>query len=188
MAAEVLTTEPIELVVGTAVAWERAFDGWLPAEGTVSYAFQLRNGGAGGFTKNATTSGDLFRLALDPADTTGKTAGAWTWTAKIAAGGVDYFLDAGAITFRANPFEGAVDERTSWETIRDNIRTAIVNEDNSLVASYSFDNLSLAKASKAELFDALAFAEEMVEQEANALAADRGESPSTRSTIRMEFP
>ena len=189
MAAEVLTAEPAELTVGTEISWTRGFAGWLPAEGTVSYAFQPRAGTLGGFLKTATDNGDgLFAVTLDPADTTLLVAGAWQWTAKIQAAGVDFFLDSRPITFNANPFEAAVDLRTSWEKIRDDIRTALESDSNAIVASYSVDNRSLAKASRAELFDALAYAEDMIELEANQRAADLGETLPSRTTIRMEFP
>lgn len=189
MAPSDLYAEPTELYVGTAVAWRRSFADWTPADGAVSYAFQPRNGGAGGFTKAATDPGDgSFRVALETADTAGKSAGSWSWVAKIVVGAEEFFLDSGDLEFRANPFAGAVDLRSSWEKIRDNIRTAIETEDNSLVASYSIDNLSLAKASKEELFDALAYAEDMVAREREELAIARGEAPATRSTIRLVLP
>jgi hypothetical protein len=188
VAEEIRDTEPTRLVVGTRVRFARSFDDWTPAEGTVDYAFQPRDGGTGGFTVSATDNGDdRFLVDLTTATTGGKSVGPWTWTARITASSEVYFLDAGELEFVANPFEGAIDERTFWEKARDDIRTAIESDDNSLVTSYSIDNRSLAKATRAELFDALNFCEDMIERERIERDLALGKTPSRRPTIRMEF-
>lgn len=188
MAQEVGTKEPTELMVGTAVAWTRSFDDWTPAEGTVTYAFQPRNGGAGGFTKDATDNLDgQFRVDLAPADTTGKSPGVWTWTAKIAVAGTDYLIDSGDLEFAGNPFAGAVDQRTYWERFRDDLQAALDADDNSLVQSYSYDNRSMSKATRGEMFEALEYCEERIERDRVERELAQGKTPARRSTIRMEF-
>jgi hypothetical protein len=189
MPAEVLEQEPTEVTIGSAVSWVRSFEEWAPSDGTVTYAFRPANGATGGFEITATDNGDgRFAGALAATATAGKLAGAWVWAARIVSSGETYVLDSARLEFLPDLFAATVETRGYWERQRDAIRSALEADDYSVLSTYSFDNRSLSKFSKEELFDALGYCEEMMRYEANKLAAERGEPLPFRSTIRMVMP
>ena len=191
MPAPILTTEPEELVIATRVAWSITLDNWLPADGTLEYAFGPADGSAGGFQKAAVvdpSNSERFLLTLDDTDTTGKTPGKWRFVRRMTAAGEPYFEGEGEIQFRPNLFAGAVDTRSQLEKLRDVILAKLAGDTQADIGSYSWKDRSLQKRSQAELFDVLAEVEEQIRYEENERAIANGEAPKYRSTIRLELP
>jgi len=114
---------PLQLQIGDTWQWAESLPDY-PASAGWSLSLSLYRYGQPVIRIDATASGEDFSLNVPAAETAGKAAGEWQWTAYVAKGADRFTVETGTVTLK--PDLAAATEATDLRTENEKILDALV--------------------------------------------------------------
>lgn len=168
MTAETPIGTPASLIIGDTLKFKVYVKDYLPSDSWVlSYAF-VKTGAQE--TATGSDNGDGYHLIEVAAATTATwTAGTYNWQSYVTKGSERYQVCAGTIEFLPNfaVEAGGYDDRSEWETIRDNLLAAYqtLSSGGGTIAEVRIEGVWTKYRSAEDILPILKYAESKVAQE-----------------------
>lgn len=188
-AANALTTEPEEFVVGDFVQWKRTdFVADYPTAGySAQYVARLHQGGNAEFTVSATEVSDGYLFTIDSTASAAITAGLYHWQLEITqtSSGNRIVIASGYFNILVDLDDNQADPRIHAEIMVGKIESLLSGKADDDVASYSIAGRSLTKLSFTELTEARDYYRREVAEHTNKERIKRGKKGN--ETIKVRF-
>lgn len=151
MAADIPTTEPVQLRAGDTWKWTKTLEDYPASVWALVYQFKSA---AGGFEVAASASGDDHAVTVDAATSAAVAAGQYAWMAWVESGDEKYTVGSGTVQvlpdYRSGTATDALDDRSHARKMLDSIEAWLESRDPA-VAEYEIAGRRMKYTPIAEL-------------------------------------
>jgi hypothetical protein len=138
---------PQSLTAGDTWSWTDSLGSYPAPTWVLTYYFR----GPQSFSIAGTASGTDHALAAVASDTSNYKAGTYDWIARVSSGALVYTVDTGRLTVEPNLANAAVEFRSFWRQVLDELEPVIINRAGTDQLSMSIAGRSLSRMTWDEL-------------------------------------